>query len=441
MRKMLFMGCALLAPGCVVREVREPPPPVVYREPPPPPPPPVAYQPPPPPQYGPPAQQDPGWESVQIEPPMDQPAPVAIPYAPPPMVWDPPPPRPWVEAVWVGGHWTWWNGEWVWARGHWARPPNAGWVYTEPYYEYRGDAVVFVAGFWRPGYRVFVPPPPTVYIPVVQVRVVHVGYVRPMGPHGVFIPAPPGSQPGVIVPCPVGTPPAVVLSAPPVVRPGMVVRPVPVRGGVVEVYAPAGVTREGRPVTAQAPVVSHDAAAVHPVVVTAPPPVRYDNAPPVRGVTPPAGFPGPRNPPATIGGTPVASPVPAPSNNGTVQVRQLPSAPAGQPPVQPVLRPGEHNGPPPWSNGQGRDNEGPILRPVPRADTPNRPQPAQSDPPAGVRPPTPISPAPPPTVSAASRPLPPGQAKHVEPAPGRAHPPVKKVDPGERRGHPDPREQ
>ena len=42
---------------------------------------------------------------------------------------------------------------------------------------------------------------------------------------------------------------------PPVVRPGMVVHPVS-RGGVVEVVAPAGVTREGRPVTARAPVVS-----------------------------------------------------------------------------------------------------------------------------------------------------------------------------------------
>jgi hypothetical protein len=446
MRKMLFMGCAVLASGCVVREVREPPPPVVYREPAPPPPPP-AYQPPPQysqpqysqPQYGQPVQQDPGWESVQIEPPMEQPAPVAIPYAPPPMVWDPPPPRPWVEAVWVGGHWSWWNGEWVWARGYWARAPNPGWVYTEPYYEYRGDAVVFVAGFWRPSYRVFVPPPPTVYIPVVQVRVVHVGYVRPVGPHGVFIPAPPGSLPGVIVPCPVGTPPAVVLSAPPVVRAGMVVRPVPSRGGFVEVYAPAGVTREGRPVTAQAPAVSHDAASVHPVVVTAPPPVRNDQFP-GHVVNRPAPLPGPQS--ANVGGTPIATPVP--SNSGSVQVRPLPPAPAGQPPVQPALRPeamGGQPGPRPWSNGQGRENEGPILRPDQRGqDMPPRPQPAQSDPPV-VRQPTPVTPAPPPAVSAASRPLPPGQARKLEPAPGRANPPVKKVDPGERRGHPEAREQ
>jgi hypothetical protein len=440
MRKMLFMGCALLAPGCVVREVREPPPPVVYREPPPPPP---AYQPPPQPypqpvqpQYGQPVQQDPGWESVQIEPPMEQPAPVAIPYAPPPMVWDPPPPRPWVEAVWVGGHWSWWNGEWVWARGHWARPPNAGWVYTEPYYEYRGDAVVFVAGFWRPTYRVFVPPPATVYIPIVQVRIVHVGYVRPVGPHGVFIPAPPGSQPGVIVPCPVGTPPAVVLSAPPVVRPGMMIRPVP-RSGVVEVYAPAGVTREGRPVTAQAPSVSHDAAAVHPVVVTAPPPVRNDSFP--TRVTRPTGLPGPQS--ANVGGTPVATPVPAP-NNGNVQVRQLPPGQTMQPGVLRPEQASHTNGPPPWSNGQGRENEGPILRPVQHgSDMPPRPQPAQSDPPVVRQPPTPVSPAPPPAVSAVSRPLPPGQAKKLEPAPGRAHPPEKKAEQGERHGRQDPREQ
>jgi len=302
--------------------------------------------------------------------------------------------------------------------------------------------VVFVAGFWRPSYRVFVPPPPTVYIPVVQVRVVHVGYVRPVGPHGVFVPAPPGSLPGVIVPCPVGTPPAVVLSAPPVVRAGMVVRPVPSRGGFVEVYAPAGVTREGRPVTAQAPAVSHDAAAVHPVVVTAPPPVRNEGQFPGHAVNRPAPLPGPQSGNANVGGTPIATPVPA--NNGSVQVRPVPPAPTGQSPVQPVLRPeamGGQPGPRPWSNGQGRENEGPILRPVQHGqDMPPRPQPAQSDPPV-VRQPTPVTPAPPATVSAASRPLPPGQAKKLEPAPGRANPPAKKVDPGERRGHPEAREQ
>jgi hypothetical protein len=427
---MLFMGCAVLASGCVVREVREPPPPVVYREPPPPPP--VVYQQPPapPPSYQPaPApvayqQQDPGYEAVSVEPPMDQPAPVAIPYAPPPMLWDPPPPQPYYEAVWVGGHWTWWNGEWVWARGHWARPPNPSWVYSEPYYEYRGDAVVFVAGFWRPAVRVFVPPPPTLYIPLVQVRVVHVGYARPIGPHGVFVPPPPGSQPGVIVPCPVGTSPAVVLSAPPVVRPGMVVRPVS-RPGVVEVYAPAGVTREGRVVTAQAPAVAHEAAAVHPVVV-APVPIRA----PDRGFHEPAPFPGPRPQPATVGGAPVANPVPAPAPaTGTVTVRQPPPPAPGQAPVQPVLRPetmgSEQGKPRPWSNGEGRGpDEGPVLRPV-----------QSSAHPAPV-PPAPIgnhTSAPPVAQSAAAEPQP--VARRAEPPP--RHPPASKKDPEEKKKHSD----
>jgi len=422
------MGCAVLASGCVVREVRESPPPVVYREPPPPPPPPVVYQPPQAP--APVVQQDPGYGAVSIEPPMDQPAPVAIPWAPPPMLWDPPPPRPYYEAVWVGGHWTWWNGEWVWARGYWARPPNPSWVYAEPYYEYRGETVVFVAGFWRPVTRVFVPPPPTLYIPVVQVTVVHVGYARPIGPQGVFVPAPPGSQPGVIVPAPVGTPPAVVLSAPPVVRPGMVVRPVP-RGGVVEVYAPAGVTREGRAVTAQAPVVSHDAAAVHPVVV-APVPVRNAGNP---NRVEPAPFPG-RPVPATVGAPPVATPVPAPAPapaTGTVTVRQPPPPAPGQAPVQPVLRPeqmgGDRGGPRPWANGDDR-SEGPVFKPVPRAEPAARPAPVQPAPAAS-------RPAAPPVAQSTAGESQPGRRV----GPPQGHPPApKKVDPKEKKGHPDPRE-
>jgi hypothetical protein len=435
------MGCAVLASSCVVREYREsPPPPVVYRSPPPPPPPPPVVE------------QDSGWEAVSIEPPLEQPAPVAIPWAPPPMLWDPPPPRPWFDAVWVGGHWTWWNGEWVWARGHWARPPSQGWVYSEPYYEHRGEAVVFVAGFWRPVVRVFVPPPPTLYIPLVQVRVVHVGYARPIGPHGVFVPPPPGSQPGVIVPAPVGTPPAVVLSAPPVVRPGMVVRPVS-RGGVVEVVAPAGVTREGRPVAAQAPIVAHDAASVHPVVV-APPPVRNASGPtwgPAHGVGQP-------RPPATVGAPPVNNPVPAESSNSTVSVRPLPPPAQGQPVVQPQLRPeamggGERRGPPSWSNGGDRSgNEGPVIHPVPRAEVTPRPPPESGTP--AVRPPAPA--APPQVQSAApAAPPEPSQVQSAAPAarpagtavPPRAearpsHPQHKAVkeNAGERKAHPDARD-
>jgi hypothetical protein len=315
--------------------------------------------------------------------------------------------------------------------------------------------VVFVGGFWRPVTRVFVPPPATVYIPLVQVRVVHAGYARPIGPHGVFVPPPPGSQPGVIVPCPVGTPPAVVLSAPPVVRPGMVVRPVS-RAGVVEVVAPAGVTREGRPVSAQAPVVAHDAASVHPVVVAPAPPIRN----PGRRVNEPVPFPS-QNPPATVGGDPVTRPVPAPpsapgqSGTSTVTVRPVPPPPNSLPPVQPVLRPesmgGQRGNPRPWSNGDDRPGTEPILRPVPRAETMNgergKPRPSSNAEDANDGPRTEATPRPPPVQAAppaVRQPAPHGPetqrstppvANRVEPAPKRGAP--AKVDPQDRKGSRD----
>src|SRR5262249_29015690 len=386
MRRVLFMGCAVLASGCVVREYREPPPPpVVYREPPPPPPPPAPV-----------VQPEVDVVSVEIQPPVDQPPAVAIQWAPPPMRWDPPPPQPYVEAVWVGGHWTWWNGEWVWARGYWARPPSPAYVYCEPYYEHRGELVVFVPGFWRPTVRVFVPPPATVYVPVAEVRVVHVGYARPVGPYGVFVPPPPGSQPGIIVPAPIGTAPAVVLSAPPVVRPGMVVRPGPNRM-IVEVVAPSGVTREGRPVTAQAPVMARDAAAVHPVVVAPPPPVRA--APVARdergalGQGPGRPAPAPPEPlgpdgggvgvrrPLPPGGIPAPAPqgAPAAPQAGAAAPQGVsPMTSAGQPVVRPELKPDfdREKGPRPTPEVTYRGGE-PVLRPVPQS----RPDVAPAQPP------------------------------------------------------------
>jgi hypothetical protein len=259
-----------------------------------------------------------------------------------------------------------------------------------------------------------------VYVPVVTVRVVHVGYARPIGPHGVFVPAPPGSQPGIIVPAPVGTPPAVVLSAPPVVRPGMVVRPVANRG-VVEVVAPAGVTREGRPVTAQAPVLPRDAASVHPVVVAPPPPVR--------GQSPVLARPGG---PVRVGGDPVNVPVSSAPGPTTVTGRPQPPTPesgAGQPVVRPVLKPqamgGEGVGPRPWSRdgeGERTGGEGPIVRPVPQA--PVRPPPVQTE--AAPRAPIAQSEVQPSGARAEG-------SSHPKPAP-------KKVKPDERKGHPDPRE-
>jgi hypothetical protein len=187
----------------------------------------------------------------------------------------------------------------------------------------------------------------------------------------------------------------------------MVVRPV-ARGGVVEVFAPAGVTREGRPVTAQAPVVSRDAAAVHPVVVAPPPPVRaapatYDRG--QHGVGPSVAAPG--QAPGWNGQTGVVarpmptpgSPASAPPAGGPVSPRQnVADTSGGQPLVQPMLKP-EVMG--------GQRGEGPVLHPLP----PSRAEIAPGPPPARTQTPSAqvAAPAAPRTVAAPvrARPVPP----------------------------------
>lgn len=67
---------------------------------------------------------------------------------------------------------------------------------------------------------VFVPPAPTLHLSLSITLVGAVG-VAPIGPQGVFVPAPPGSRAGLIVPAPLGTPPAVVTGAPAIVHEGM----------------------------------------------------------------------------------------------------------------------------------------------------------------------------------------------------------------------------
>ena len=161
--------------------------------------------------------------SIYVDPPIDQPEPIAVQWAPPPMRVEMPPPPPYPDAVWIGGYWAW-SGGWFWAAGRWAPPPRPRYFWVQPYYEHRGDIVVFVPGFWCAPERHFVPPPPglslTIALAAPGARFGH----PPMGPQGVFVPPPPGSRPGLIVPAPIGTPPAVVVSAPPVVNPGMRVR-------------------------------------------------------------------------------------------------------------------------------------------------------------------------------------------------------------------------
>src|SRR3974390_2411797 len=171
---------------------------------------------PPPPEYPPPAPA----VSVFVEPPVAEPAPIAVGGAPPPMLVEVPSPMPFVGAVWVGGYWVW-QGNWVWAHGQWMGPPRPEYMWVHPYYEHRGDEVIFIDGHWSPPGVVFVPPPPGLRLVVETPAVGVIRGPRPIGPEGCFVPAPPGSRAGIIIPAPVGTAPAVVTSAPAVVNVGM----------------------------------------------------------------------------------------------------------------------------------------------------------------------------------------------------------------------------
>jgi hypothetical protein len=88
-----------------------------------------------------------------------RPAPVATYYAAPnEVVVDQDPPQPLVETVgvapgpgyiWIGGYYHWAGARWVWYRGHYDRPPHAGAVWVRPRYTYRGNARIYVRGYWH----------------------------------------------------------------------------------------------------------------------------------------------------------------------------------------------------------------------------------------------------------------------------------------------------
>lgn len=161
--------------------------------------------------------------SVYVDPPVMQPAPILIGWAPPPLLVQVPVPMPYPGAVWTGGYWIW-EGNWVWSAGRWLAPPlpNYGWV--QPYYEYRNAGVVFITGHWSPPGVFFAPPPINLNLTLATPLVGVVAGPLPIGPLGVFVPAPPGSRVGIIVPAPIGTAPAVVAGAASVVNVGMRVR-------------------------------------------------------------------------------------------------------------------------------------------------------------------------------------------------------------------------
>ena len=209
--------------------------------------------------------------SVYEEPPLSEPAPIAVGWAPPPMLVEVPPPPPFPYAVWVGGYWVW-QGNWVWAHGHWMAPPRAQYVWVHPYYEHRGDAVIFINGHWSAPDVVFVPPAPGLVLVVEPAAAGVMPGPRAMGPEGCFVPAPPGSRRGIIVPAPMGTAPAVVTSAPPVVAVGMRVtnnvtniRNTNITNVTnvtnVTIVAPPAATANGRGFSSSIPAAPHLAAA------------------------------------------------------------------------------------------------------------------------------------------------------------------------------------
>lgn len=257
--------------GCAVRE-------------PPPPPQRVYYQPVPPvPTYVEPAPRP--VVSIYIEPPILQPEPILVGWAPPPMLVEMPAPLPYDGAVWVGGYWVW-DGNWVWAAGHWMAPPRPSYVWVHPYYEHRGEGVIFITGHWNPPGVYFVPPPISLSLTLVAPRYGVVPGPRPIGPQGVFVPPPPGSRFGLIVPAPIGTAPAVVTSAAPVVNVGMRIQNNNTTTNNtnvthvtnitnitnVTIVAPASATASGKAFESAVPAQAHLAAALPPMV-RAPAPV------------------------------------------------------------------------------------------------------------------------------------------------------------------------
>jgi hypothetical protein len=222
--------------------------------------------------------------SVYIEPPISQPPAILVGWAPPPMLVESPPPLPFASAVWTGGYWVW-EGNWVWAAGRWAPPPQPNYAWVHPYYENRDGAVVFITGHWSPPGVVFVPPAPGLHLTLVVASAGVVAGPRPIGPSGVFVPAPPGSRLGLIVPAPIGTAPAVVTGAAPIVNVGMRIQSGARNTNVtnvtninnttnVTIVAPASAMANGKSFESSVPAQAHLAAAMPAVVrVAAPAPV------------------------------------------------------------------------------------------------------------------------------------------------------------------------
>lgn len=335
-----------------------------------------------------PAEQPYGWDNpypdtpvtqVYVDPPMYQPEPIMVEWAPPPLLAEYPPPMPFPGAIWIGGYWLWQDG-WIWATGRWSAPPQQHYHWVPPYYEHRSGMVVFIPGFWAAPNVVFMAPPPTARLMVARAPARRGAHPRPMGPPGPFVPPPPGSRHGLIVPAPVGTAPGVVLHAPPVVQPGMRVQRPSIRHDRdddgppnVTIFAPPGVTRNGRPFEHVTPMQ---------------PPTRPVQGPPQR-MPPPGAQPREQFP--DRGRMPDMAPTPRgmgqpPAPFGMPQQPRLRDEAPGMPPSEPPMRrwpadrsvqgePQGQSAPPTLRGPRGWPNEPPAQRgpyepsrPGPRGD-------------------------------------------------------------------------
>ena len=373
--------------------------------------------------YSPPAR-PPEVVGVYIEAPIGQPEPIACQWAPPPMLVEAPPPPPREGTFWTGGYWVW-QGTWVWAHGRWAAPPRPGYGWRQPYYENRDGIVVFIGGHWADPRVAFVPPPPTMRFTLESARPGVIPGPRPMGPSGIFVPAPPGSRLGIIVPAPLGTSPAVVTGAPPVVNVGMRITNNINNGTIsnstnisnnrttvinnitnVTIVAPPSATASGQAVNSSVPAQAHLAAAMPPVV-RAPAPVPASQKPipafvhdPRPAAPPQASAPSPRpaNPaPAPLVHAAPPLPVPAPQRPGQAPPSLVHPAPV--PPVPAPQRPGQ--APP------SLVHPAPVP-PVPAPQRPVKPLPSQGHAAPAPPPPAPI-------VRAAPQPAKAGQPASPKP--------------------------
>jgi hypothetical protein len=253
--------------------------------------------------------------SVYVEPPIMQPEPILVGWAPPPLLVEMPSAYPYTGAVWVGGYWVW-EGNWVWAAGRWAPPPQPSYVWVHPYYEHRDSGVVFITGHWCPPGVLFVPPPLGIHLTLVTASIGVIPGPRPIGPLGVFVPAPPGSRLGLIIPAPIGTAPAVVTSAAPVVNVGMRIQNNTTRinnvtnvtnVSNVTIVAPASATASGKAYEGTVPAQAHLSAALPAMVkANAPTPLSAKPIPSYVAGRAPAALPPPQT--VRMAAAPMAAP-------------------------------------------------------------------------------------------------------------------------------------